>query len=61
MHTESVLVESLEEGDTIIVDGQQMVVDDYYENGKMDGIWIRMTSGFHRFFPYDSKIELVVR
>jgi len=59
-YTNLILVDLLEEGDTIIIDGEPTLVEDLLENGTMDGVWVCTSTGHDRFFAYDDRVELVV-
>lgn len=45
--------ELIEEGDTIVIDGVELTVEDINENGRMNGIWVHC-GGLSRFYNYDT-------
>ena len=59
MNTKLISVEEVEEGDVILVDGSAELVEDLYENGRMDGVWLRFASCLDRFYSYNDEVNLV--
>jgi hypothetical protein len=59
-YTNLIHVDLLEEGDMITIDGEPTLVEDLYENGNMNGVWVCTSTGQNHFFAYDARVELVV-
>jgi hypothetical protein len=58
VNTVAVKAEEVEEGDTVIIDGIPLVVEELHENGRMNGVWFHC-GGRSCFYGYGSLIKLV--
>lgn len=63
-YTKKVRVETLEVGDTVIIDGDTTLVLDIRENSRCGGVWVEYGSdpqatGASKFFEYADTIEIV--
>lgn len=59
MNTKAVRAEEIEEGDRVVIDGIPRLVEDLYENGRMNGVWLH-SGGLSRFYNYDDIIQRVL-
>lgn len=63
MATQQITADELEEMDIIVVNGQDYIVADLRENGRMDGVWVEYTTdlqctGASMFLQYDDKVTI---
>ena len=64
-NTKLIKASELEEGDTIIIYGEQYIVADIRENGRMDGIWVEYMkdpqyTGAATFYNYDDDVNVML-